>query len=419
MRTTRYLSGMIAALSVISCATVQKAGKTSDVKTYDSYRGLVMAGYQGWFNADGDGAGRGFYHYNGSDGFRPGSASVDMWPDVSEYEQTYPTSFRMPDGSPARVFSSEDSTTVMTHFRWMEEYGLDGVFMQRFIAEIKNPSSRRHFDRVLDLAMHSAVHHHRAIAVMYDLSGMRKADVRVLIEDVAGIASRHNLFKRSDNPSYLYHNGHPLIAVWGIGFNDGRDYDIDDAREIVENLKRSGFSVMLGVPTHWRTLDGDTEPNPALHEIIRSADVIMPWFVGRYDEAGYEAYLPLIKNDIEWCESNGIDYAPLIYPGFSWKNMCGEGSFFVPRNNGRFFQKQIDGALCSGAEMIYVAMFDEIDEGTAIFKCEKTVPLPQNGTEFVPVDSAIEGDHYLKAVGEASTRLKKLVDLSSSKDKCP
>lgn len=32
------------------------------------------------------------------------------------------------------------------------------------------------------------------------------------------------------------------------------------------------------------------------------------------------------------------------------------------------------GAIRAGAEMIYVAMFDEIDEGTAIFKCAKEVP---------------------------------------------
>ena len=33
------------------------------------------------------------------------------------------------------------------------------------------------------------------------------------------------------------------------------------------------------------------------------------------------------------------------------------------------------GAIQAGAEMIYVAMFDEIDEGTAIFKCAKKVPV--------------------------------------------
>lgn len=62
------------------------------VKKYDSYKGLVMAGYQAWFSCPDDGAGRGWYHYLGRDGsFRPGSCKVDMWPDVSEYDKIYKT----------------------------------------------------------------------------------------------------------------------------------------------------------------------------------------------------------------------------------------------------------------------------------------------------------------------------------------
>ncbi len=47
----------------------------------------------------------------------------------------------------------------------------------------------------------------------------------------------------------------------------------------------------------------------------------------------------------------------------------------IPRNKGNFLWKQLAGAIESGANMIYVAMFDEIDEGTAIFKCAHEVPV--------------------------------------------
>lgn len=406
MRNYRSFTLLFLVIFLTSCSGVRNITLSKKHKPYDSYRGLVMAGYQGWFNAEGDGAERGFYHYSGKYGFQPGSASVDMWPDVTEYDKTYPTSFTMTDGVVARVFSSEDYSTVDTHFRWMKEYGLDGVFMQRFVSEIKNKSGKRHFDKVLNHAMTAAYKYERAIAVMYDLSGCDSDDCKLILEDIDTIALRYNLFNHDLNPSYLYHNGHPLVSVWGVGFNDKRSYSLDDTYRIVTTLIEKGFSIMLGVPTNWRTLSGDTESNSMLHDLIRKCDIIMPWFVGRYDEEEYDKFKSNIYSDIEWCRASNVDYVPLVYPGFSWRNMYGEDTFNVPRNSGRFFQKQLDGAIDAGAKMIYVAMFDEIDEGTAIFKCAKQVPRTERGTRFVPIDADIDNDYFLKAVGKTSETLK-------------
>ena len=99
-----------------------------------------MAGYQGWFNTPGDGAGRNWHHYEKGRRFEPGWCTIDLWPEVDEYPQLYETAFRFEDGTPAYVPSPYDKSTVDVHFRWMKEYGLDGVFLQRFIAEIANPS---------------------------------------------------------------------------------------------------------------------------------------------------------------------------------------------------------------------------------------------------------------------------------------
>ena len=40
-------------------------------------------------------------------------------------------------GKPAYLFSSRNPKTVSRHFRWMKEYGLDGVLVQRFVGEIR------------------------------------------------------------------------------------------------------------------------------------------------------------------------------------------------------------------------------------------------------------------------------------------
>jgi len=367
-----------------------------------------MAGYQGWFDTPGDGSGRGWYHYERRGQFRPGFCTIDLWPDVSEYPQTYETEFVYEDGSKARVFSSQDSTTVDVHFRWMKEYGLDGVFMQRFVGEISRPSGKKHFDMVLSYAMESAIRYERAISIMYDLSGMPQGGENILLKDIEELSVKHHLFDREQNPSYLYHNGKPLVVVWGVGFNDNRKYGYKEASVIIEGLRRMGFSIMLGVPTRWRELSSDTLPDPQLHSLISRCDIVMPWFVGRYNHLTYDSIKPLIKKDMAFAKKLGVDYAPLCFPGFSWDNMLRPGSptSLIPRMGGEFFRDQLNYCIKAGAQMIYIAMFDEIDEGTAIFKLAEKTPQGQTGSKFVPLDQGVKNDEYLKIAGQAAAKLK-------------
>jgi hypothetical protein len=371
-------------------------------KQYNSYKGLVMAGYQGWFNTPDDGAGRGWRHY-GRD-FKPGLCTIDMWPDVSEYSKTYETKFSFADGNMAKVFSSNDESTVLTHFSWMNKYGIDGVFMQRFVSEVKNKSGYNHFTKIFSSAVKGANKYDRAICVMYDLSGMKKGDADFILSDMDSINTKFDFFKRKKCPGYLFNSGKPLVCVWGIGFNDKRVYGLDDANELIDGLKKKGYSVMIGVPTRWRELKGDAVPDSTLHTIIKKCDILMPWFVGRYDENSYAGFSTILPKDIAWCKANKVDYAPLVYPGFSWKNLKGTDTKQIPRNGGSFYWKQIAGAINAGAEMLYVAMFDEMDEGTAIFKCATEVPVGES--VFVPLEKELGNDYYLWLTGKAGVMLR-------------
>src|SRR5690606_25025110 len=98
--------------------------------------GKIIAGYQGWYNAPGDGQNLGWKHYLLNGEFEPGSCSIDYWPDMSEMTaaEKYATAFEHADGSVAHVFSSANATTVSRHFEWMEDYGIDGVFVQKFLS---------------------------------------------------------------------------------------------------------------------------------------------------------------------------------------------------------------------------------------------------------------------------------------------
>jgi hypothetical protein len=397
----------LAWLTCVSCVSAQRR--------YDSYRGLVMAGYQGWFNTPVDGANRGWHHYGNKQEFKPGNCSIDFWPDVSDYSVLYKTPFRFPDGTTAYTFSSQDSSTVDVHFQWMQDYGIDGVFMQRFVTEIKSRKGKSHFNKVLKYALSSAQRTGRAIAVMYDLSGMSPGDERVLLDDMDQLEKEYRLKSGKKAPTYLYHNGKPLVAVWGIGFDDKRKYGLNEADKIIDGLRKRGYSVMIGVPTYWRELKVDAVSDARLHGIIKKCDIVLPWFVGRYDEASYEAFRQDIAKDLEWCRQNGVDYAPLCYPGFSWRNKRGPESFYVDRNAGSFFWKQFASVIASGAEMIYVAMFDEIDEGTAIFKCVNRSHVPGNNKiKFDGIEDHLPTDYYLWLTGEAGKMLRKEVDFTPS-----
>jgi len=370
---------------------------------FKSIRNLVMAGYQGWFNTPEDGAGLGWKHFEKEKEFKPGKCTIDLWPDVSEYEKTYETAFKLPDETPAKVFSSYDASTTDLHFKWMKQYGIDGVFMQRFVVSIRNQKGKDNYNKILNNAVLSAEKYDRAICLMYDLSGMEAGEEDILIRDWKELCKKYKLVSRNNN-HYVYHHGKPLVAVWGIGFNDHRKYGYEQVKKIIDFLKSEGCSILVGVPTHWRTLTIDAVSDTRLLELVKQADIVHPWLVGRFDNNTYEPYRKSIEEDIKWCKANGKDYMPVLFPGFSWHNMKKDApQNMIPRLGGRFFWQQVKGAVDAGAESLYLAMFDEIDEGTAFFKCTNTPPVGESS--FITYEGEAP-DHYLWLAGEAAKYLR-------------
>ena len=370
---------------------------------FKSIKNLVMAGYQGWFNTPEDGAGLGWKHFEKEKEFKPGKCTIDLWPDVSEYEKTYETAFKLPDETPAKVISSYDASTTDLHFKWMKQYGIDGVFMQRFVVSIRNQKGKDNYNKILNNAVLSAEKYDRAICLMYDLSGMEAGEEDILIRDWKELCEKYKLVSRNNN-HYVYHHGKPLVAVWGIGFNDRRKYGYEQVKKIIDFLKSEGCSILVGVPTHWRTLTIDAVSDTRLLELVKQADIVHPWLVGRFDNNTYEPYRKSIEEDIKWCKANGKDYMPVLFPGFSWHNMKKDApQNMIPRLGGRFFWKQVKGAVDAGAESLYLAMFDEIDEGTAFFKCTNTPPVGESS--FITYEGEAP-DHYLWLAGEAAKYLR-------------
>ncbi len=397
--------------------------------------GKIMCGYQGWFNCSGDGANRGWVHWGKSGKFEPGYCSVDMWPDMSEYDadEKFRTPFQHADGSTAHVFSSYNEKTVLRHFSWMAEYGIDGVFLQRF-ATGTNPGSaaRNHKDRVMLHCRKGGNLYKRAWAMMYDISGLGAGQTQKVIDDWKHLVDTYGISQDPADSAYLHHNGKPVVAIWGIGFKN-RSYTLDECLVMVNFFKNDpvygGCTVMLGVPSYWRTLSGDCVNDTKVHDNILAADIVSPWAVGRFGSK-YTSELDNYANNVwvpdkAWCDANSKEYLPVVFPGFSWQNLQQNDKFDqIPRLGGTFLWRQIYKAIAQGgATMIYQAMFDEVDEGTAIFKYTNDPPvgstpfLPTGNASYRPYDisdAQLPSDHYLWLVGQAGRMLRGEIALTAN-----
>lgn len=374
--------------------------------------GKIVCGYQGWFACEGDGSGLGWTHWvhDRRTTPAPGNIKVDLWPDTAELppEELYPTGFHGPDGKPAALFSSFNYATVVRHFRWMQESGIDGAFVQRFMAARIDPLWFRHKNVVLHNCRAGANLHGRTYAVMYDLSPLKAGQIDAVIEDWKMLSDH---MKITADPAYQRHKGRPVIAVWGFGFKD-RPVTVEDGLKLVDFLKNDPkygrLTVMLGVPAGWRTQDRDCRPDPRWEELLALADILSPWTVGRFrDEKGADQYArTLAQPDLQWCARRGKDFLPVAFPGFSWYNMKKDEEpratlDQIPRNGGRFLWSQYVAFQRAGAKMIYQAMFDEVDEGTAVFKCTNHPP----GTNFVTY-AGLPADHYMKLTAAGAKMLR-------------
>ena len=176
--------------------------------------GKVMFGYQGWFNHPDEGAELGWVHWGNF--YEPISSTVDMYPDMREYgvDEKYRAHLSFPDGSMAPVFSSFNRNTAVRHMKWVRDYNLDGVFIQRFISSSDNLKNMNHKDTVTKHIMEGCEKYGRVFAMMYDGVANKveaiKSDWKHLVDDI-GVTS-------SDR--YLHHRGLPLVSLWGYTVRD-------------------------------------------------------------------------------------------------------------------------------------------------------------------------------------------------------
>ncbi len=157
---------------------------------------------------------------------------------------------------------------------------------------------------------------------------------------------------------------------------------------------------MVGVPAYWQDWTLTRSMSPKLLDVLKMADVISPWTVGRYSTPSEAAKYAdnTLKPDLKWCQRQGINYDASSFPGFQLvQHERSAIQVRFPGCRGNFYGHNFRRQRKAGVSMVYVAMFDEVDEGTAIFKCANNVPVGQQ-SKFLTFDGM--PSDFIKAGGE-------------------
>jgi hypothetical protein len=384
----------------------------------------LMAGYQGWFTASGDGSpydGQSdpWHHWSIRTAPTPANTTFDLWPDLSEFgaDELHPTGLHYADDRVAALYSAFHRATVFRHTKWLADYGLDGFFLQRFFSDLRNPRGVAFRDRVAEHVRDGCERYGRVFAMEYDISGATEA---TLVDDIKR-DWQHLVddLKLTRSERYLRHRGRPVLTIWGFGFSD-RPGSPEQAQTTIDWLTRDApepYRVTLigGIPSRWRQLRSDSKTDPAWAAVYRRFQVIHPWTVGRYStDAEVETFRrDLLAPDVAEASAAGIDYLPVIWPGFSTSNHARtQGTSRplnqIPRRGGALWWKQLYEFVSAGCTTAFAAMFDEVDEGTAIYKAATSPreappepPFLTLGTDGIDLPN----DWYLRVAGAGATVL--------------
>ena len=370
--------------------------------------GRCFAGYQCWFRA-GEDPDESWGHWSHRYSPEEGNYHPEMYPDFADFPDTSLYPCRMPpypDGSPARFYNGHDPAVIDVHYRWLAEYGVDGLAIQRFFGatSAEEQPEPTHLTAIRE----AAEKYGRLFYVMYDTSGCGRAgdaflprmqgDVIRNIEGKGLIAS----------PACAHVGDRPVICIWGLSpLEKGRYPAAADALAFIQWLKERGYYVIGGLPDN-----GWAEETGEYAAVYGALDMISPWTPGRFRKETLDAWIgDHLQRDLTYCKAHGKDYQPVMFAGFAWSNFGGGGNpNCTPRDAGRFLWAQAKHYARAGVQAGYFAMFDEFDEGTALAKtASDSFGLP--GTRLYAQTQAVDGwwlssDFYLRLAGAVTALLR-------------
>lgn len=372
-------------------------------------------GYQGWHFAEGDG------RVNANDWVHwfeqgiPDAAHIhgDMWPDLREYDPNnlYDTQMTYPNGETAALYSCFDYSTIDLHVKWMSEYGIKGCAVQRFTSSIDKPNKLEQGDKKIRDIMTACEKYGVKFWIMHDSGQGDEDEYDRITNDWKHLVDELDVLQ---SPAYTWQNGMPVYGLWGIGVNS-RQWQPSEAARILDFFQTGDEQyrayVAGGVPVIWRT-----NPPEGWGPVFDRLDMISPWrtIFNNPDQQKYR-----MQEDFAYCNANGIDYNPVVSPGASTKHLRDSDDMrnWKPRNGGHFLWKQAYEVCTMGSKFMYVAMFDEVDEGTAMYKLVETEEDLPIGADQVPLNEdgyKLPSDWYLQIGTEIQRMIEGTISATST-----
>ncbi|MCQ2348705.1 MAG: glycoside hydrolase family 71/99-like protein [Paludibacteraceae bacterium] len=388
--------------------------------------GSSVAGYQCWFKVGGK---NDFWHHWGNDVIeqdgtrwpRAYNHTFEIYPDVRDYPATALTQTGFADlgnGAKSQLYRSEDTDVINQHFADMKKAGLGGVAVQRFLGnEMRSvvKTDQSHLKKI----QRAAENNGRLFYICYDITsnGLENTWADLIRFDwVYNIEQTNEL---TQSPAYATVNGKPVVEIWGIGFDD-RPGTAQQTQELITFLKNRGCYVIGGVPTYWRegrndskgsgNTSGKAGSKESYYDVYLSCDMLSPWYVGRFgNHNDYQYFIGLMKGDIQLCNERSVAFMPVLFSGFGWATWNPGQINQAPRLAGRFLWEQVREVKNAGCQNMYFAMFDEYDEGTAIYKAAEDWTMLPTDAYFLTMSADgvwCSSDFYLRLAGAATDVLK-------------
>ena len=366
---------------------------TSTQVDSSTIKNKVFAGYQGWADTSH------WKHWFVDDKPDTSHYHFEMVPTMDEYPEhsKRTTSVKYTTGKTLSLYDNTASGVVDLHFKWMQDYGLDGILLSRF-------SASGHDNKILSQVDAAADKYGRIYGVEWDIG--QRTDTHW--DDKIKEDYQKTVKNYIHNSRYIKEKGKPVVAIFGIGCNAHEFATPSVAKALIQWLQGNGLYVIGIGPFDWRT----GKSSKSFEAVFSQFDAVMPWSVGTYNGAAKFAHQHTrLAADAQLTSSRGQDYSPIAFPGYSYGSVYKERFNLFKRNGGTFFQSQIDYHLqLKGATFFYVAMFDEVQEGTAIYKFAANTEESCEGAQWVTADIdgvKVPGDHYITMAGHFSADAKK------------